>query len=198
MRQEYIITVMGRDRLGVIADVTRAVLKLEGRVHELSQTVLRGFFTVIFAATFPEGTDEEAIQRTIAAQGAPNEFCIGVKRCPLGFEWKPPPATGRFILTAQGPDRPDLIHRIAAYLSDKGINIEDFYAQPQDGESVLILQVYIPDTWDIYQLQLDLEELGREVGLTSHLQHENIFRVTSEIAAVRRLAQRRGDRSRGR
>lgn len=191
-RRAFIITVMGRDRLGVIADVTRGVLALEGHIHELSQTVLQGFFTVIFDADFPASVAAEEIQQAIARQGKPEEFCIGVQEKPLDLRWALPPSFGRFILTAQGPSHPDLIYRIASYLSDKGINIEDFYAQPQGEQTALILQVYIPDIWDIQQLQLELEELGGEIGVRFHLQHENIFRVTSEIAAVRRLALWRG------
>jgi predicted amino acid-binding ACT domain protein len=76
-------------------------------------------------------------------------------------------------------------------LASKGINIEDFYAYSTgDGQFVMILQVAIPKEWDLPQIQLDIEEHGREVGFVAHLQHENIFRATNELDAVSRPRQR--------
>ena len=38
-------------------------------------------------------------------------------------------------------------------------------------------------TLDLTQVQLDIEALGRQIGLALTLQHENIFRATNEVTA---------------
>jgi len=188
---EWIVTVMSADRVGIVAAVSGALLRLGGNITRLSQTVMRGYFTIIMSVSLPEDVSADAVQAAVQASGAPGEFVVGVKR----YEPVPPvpnqDSAERFILTAQGQDRPGVIHRISSYLASKGINIEDFYAYSTDSDQfVMILQVAIPREWDLRQIQLDIEEHGREVGFVAHLQHENIFRATNELDAVSRPRQR--------
>ena len=45
--------VTAADRVGIVYSVTGALLDLGGNVLELSQTVMRGYFTLILEASFP-------------------------------------------------------------------------------------------------------------------------------------------------
>ena len=185
---ETIITVMAADRVGIIAEVTQAIGALGGNINELSQTVMRHYFTIILSVTFPDAVMHEQIREKIAVEGKPGELLISVKDyVPLP---SPVPSGEHFILTARGVDRPGIIREISAYLANKGINIEDCYADVEEGRFVMILEVCIPQEWDVRQLQLDLESLGKEIGLTAHLQHENIFLATNEVRSVRALSAR--------
>jgi glycine cleavage system transcriptional repressor len=188
---EWIVTVMSADRVGIVAAVSGALHRLGGNITCLSQTVMRGYFTIIMSVELPDNITPEEIKCAVESSGAPDEFVVGVKR----YQEVPPvphkECSERFILTARGQDRPGVIHRISSYLASKGINIEDFYAYSTgDGQFVMILQVAIPKEWDLPQIQLDIEEHGREVGFVAHLQHENIFRATNELDAVSRPRQR--------
>lgn len=42
-----IITVIGKDTVGILAKTTNVVAKLNGNVAEVSQTILQGFFTMV-------------------------------------------------------------------------------------------------------------------------------------------------------
>lgn len=42
-----IITVIGKDTVGILAKTTNVVAKLKGNVAEVSQTILQGFFTMV-------------------------------------------------------------------------------------------------------------------------------------------------------
>lgn len=185
MPRETIISVMAADRVGIIAQVTQAVSELNGNINELSQTVMRNYFTIIISVTFPTDVTHEQIHAAIAARGKPGELLVSVK------DYDPPDipvSVGeRFILTARGADQPGIIRKLTAYLASKGTNIEDCYAYVRSEEFVMVLEVSIPREWDIRQVQLDLESLGGEIGLTAHLQHENIFLATNEIRSVRGL-----------
>ena len=56
------------------------------------------------------------------------------------------------------------------------------------GDLVLIFGVRVPASLEITHVQRSIETVGREFGITATLQHENIFRATSEVRAVRTLA----------
>ena len=61
---------MSRDRVGIVRDVSAAVRDLHGDIADLSQTVLRGYFTMILLVTFPGDVDETQI---VDALGRLNE-----------------------------------------------------------------------------------------------------------------------------
>lgn len=42
-----IITVIGKDTVGILAKTSNVVAKLNGNVAEVSQTILQGFFTMV-------------------------------------------------------------------------------------------------------------------------------------------------------
>ena len=62
MRKQMIISVMSKDRPGIIADITGAIYQLGGDVADLNQTVLCGYLTMILSASFdPEVTKEDLL-----------------------------------------------------------------------------------------------------------------------------------------
>ncbi len=62
-----VISVMSRDRVGIVADVAARIAGLGGDLADLSQTTLRGFFTLIVIASFPDGVDLETVRGELAA-----------------------------------------------------------------------------------------------------------------------------------
>ena len=48
----FVISVMEQDRVGIIADVSGIIKKLGGNLADVSQTVMRGYFTMILLADF--------------------------------------------------------------------------------------------------------------------------------------------------
>jgi glycine cleavage system transcriptional repressor len=54
--RRHVISVMSADRVGIIHDITEQVLSLRGNIVGLSQTVMRGYFTVLVEVVFPADT----------------------------------------------------------------------------------------------------------------------------------------------
>ena len=182
MAHTFVISVLTKDRVGIIAGVTKALYDLGGNIAAISQTVLDGYFTIIITAAFPAGLTAEQIRAGVTKSGGSGELSVSVQQ----RDPAPPAAPGgrsgdRFILTITGEDRPGILHRISSYLSSRGINIEDLYAYTEGERFVLIGELMIPTEQDVRQLQIDLSELWRETTVTVRLQHQNIFLATNEI-----------------
>jgi len=181
-KSDYVITVMARDRVGIVAGVTGAIGRLSGSVDAMSQTVMRGYFTIIITATFPAGTDPQAVREAVAAGGEPGELEVSIK------EWEREAATAPvvedsevFVLSIMGKDRPGIVAKIASFLSSRNINIIDLYSYVNDGQLVFISQVMVERGRDLLQLQIDLESLFKKSGMAVHFQHENIFIATNRV-----------------
>ncbi len=185
---DYIVSVMARDRVGIVADVTALLRDLGGNITHLSQTVVRGHFTIILSVDLPGGTSAGTVRARLEAAGAPGELHVGV----APYQEVSPPvraAAERFILAIIGRDRPGIIARVANYLAGQGINIEDFTATVVEGDLVLIFELCVPVALDSAEVQRSIEQVGQEFNIHATLQHENIFRATSEVRAVRRLTR---------
>ena len=186
MPSEYIVTVMSKDRVGIVADASRALAGLGGNITDLSQTLLRGYFTLIISVEMPETVTAERIKAEVAGSGAPGELGVEAKPFEPSAEVAAPEAE-RFFLTTRGADRPGIIARVTSHLCDRNINIEDSFAHVVQGDLLMIFQVAIPKGLNVHDVQREIEDVGREFGLTVHLQHENVFRATTEVRAVRNL-----------
>lgn len=181
MPAQVVISLMSRDRVGIISAVAKSVFSLNGTIGAISQTVMDQYFTILLTADFAGSPSLDEVRRCLEAAGAPGEFQVSVREREAAPA-RPQPRDGDgFVLTLTGTDRPDIISRVSSYLAGRGINIIDLFAHTRGGDFLLIGQVVIPRDQDIMQLQIDLKGLWKDYPLAVHLQHENIFAATNEI-----------------
>jgi len=178
-----VVAVMSRDRVGIVRDVTAVLNQHQANIERVSQTVIMNYFTLTLVVAFPEPFTGQAICEMLRSAGAPGEFEISAKPFEPSAETEPVVSNADcFVLTVTGPDRTGIIGHIAAYLAGKGINIIDLYAYKPDPESfMLITQLSVPSYMNASQIQIDIEALSRQTGLSATLQHENIFKATNDI-----------------
>src|SRR5260221_5488241 len=65
----YMVTVTATDRVGIVHSVTGTIRDQGGNILELSQTVMRDFFTIILAVEFPEPRNVRTLSAAIIANG---------------------------------------------------------------------------------------------------------------------------------
>lgn len=176
----YVLNVMADDHPGIIAAVSTAVDRLGGNIDECSQTVLSGYFTLIMIVSVPEPVDPDMLAEEVRGSNGGNGYQVMARRFEV-LQSERPSSAEKFVITAFGGDRPGVVLKFSQYLSGKDINIVDLYGDRNGDNFVLISQVEIPTRWDIGMLQADLEEMGREMGFTVRLQHENVFVATNQL-----------------
>lgn len=182
MPKKVVMSVMARDRVGIVAAVSRAVYGLKGNIDSINQTVLKGYFTLILTADFRESLPLDQIQRAVEQSGRPGELEVSVKERDPSAERVPLVPDGEpFVLTLIVKDRTGILSRTSAYLASRNINIVDLYARTEKGRFVVVSQLRIPRDQDIRQIQIDLEALWKDREATVSLQHENIFAATNEV-----------------
>ena len=181
----YIVTVTAADRVGIVHAVTGTIRDRRGNILELSQTVMRGYFTIIVAVEFEEAQDLGAMGRAVAEGGRPFDLTVAV-RLATEEESRPPVPDGeRFILTVLGDDHPGNIHGISGCLARLGVNIVDLHARVEGPRFSMVMEAYLPADLSPGVVRADLERFGRALGLEAFVQHEDIFTATSEPTPVR-------------
>lgn len=66
----FIITVIGSDRVGIVARITTVMANFNVNIVDITQTIMQGIFTMIMLAEAPqENFDLAAFQEAMGAEG---------------------------------------------------------------------------------------------------------------------------------
>ncbi|GHT10057.1 amino acid-binding protein [Planctomycetales bacterium] len=177
----YVLSVMSSDHPGIVAGVSTAVDELGGSIVSCSQTVLDGYFTFITVIDLPKKYEPAELAKTIQKSGG-----LGAGFQVIADDYVPVSAkkisdADMFVITAFGKDRPGIVKEFSRYLAGHDINIVDLFGGNREDDFVLIGNLTIPDNVNIRSIQTDLEETGKEYGLTVKVQHNNIFTATNRV-----------------
>jgi len=185
MDERMVITISGNDRPGILANVSRVVYQSQCRLEDLSQTVIRGLFTMILIAQAPreEFFTNLAVQLQDLARDLDLE--INSQRMPLEkmipFEDGEGGETEPFIIAVRGENQPGLVYGITSVLAEREINITNLDAKgARRGENAEYIQLYevdIPKRLDDGRIREKLQARGREMGVTVDLQPQSVFQA---------------------
>jgi glycine cleavage system transcriptional repressor len=170
--------------------VTGTLRDIGGNILELSQTVMRGYFTIILAVEFDTPQECSAIADSITTRGKRFLLNVNVLDGNLKSTESLNGEGERYILTVLGLDQPGNIHGIAGCLANLGVNILDLHARADGPRFSLIMEAFLPSDLQPAMVRTEIERFGKTVGLEAYVQHENIFRATSEPNQVRVSASR--------
>lgn len=180
-----VVAVLLPDRVGILRDVTAGVVALEGNIQGIRQSVVDGFFSLVFTAAFPSVVTTAAVHAALTARLDPKAaIVVQAYAAPPS----PPLAGGaRYVAMTRGPDRAGTIHAISSFFVEHGINIEDWQVGWEDADVIYTAQVVLPEHLDISQVQTAFRARMAARGLTTALCHENIFRATTEVGPIKGL-----------
>lgn len=182
MPRDFVVTVTSVDRVGIVSGLSDAILELGGNIDALSQTVMRGYFTLIATVEFDEDRTCDAVADAVRAKGRSGELGVLVKVRDSSIGGDPVVETAdRFILTMKGPDAKGIVRSITSYLASRNINIEDLYAAIEEGAFLLIAQLEVPAGLETERLQMDVQELWPGPDVQISLQHEDVFLATNKV-----------------
>lgn len=168
MSREYIITMTAENRVGILAAVTNAMAELGAELREASQTVVCGFFTMIFAAEFPEDREQQVILDHL--RGVCGPFDIEVSMAPAIVTEASDSARTVKRLRLCGKDVPGILRRIGVKMSMDQIDIIGMHAWRVGSDRFeLVMKLAIPDGYPLEELPEDLRNLEPEWQLEVEL-----------------------------
>ncbi|MDR0199537.1 MAG: ACT domain-containing protein [Streptococcaceae bacterium] len=66
---QAIVTVVGSDKVGIVAGVTATLAELNANIIDISQTILGGAFTMMMAVELPENANFAGFKEKLTAKG---------------------------------------------------------------------------------------------------------------------------------
>ena len=88
----------------------------------------------------------------------------------------------RAVVTVTGKDKKGIIAKVSAFLAEKGINIEDISQTILDEYFAMIMIADMSEAKAEFSvIAKECAELGKQIGMSIYLQHEDIFNAMHSI-----------------
>lgn len=88
----------------------------------------------------------------------------------------------RAVVTVTGKDNKGIIAKVSGFLAEKKVNIEDISQTILQDFFAMIMLVDLSETTEsISALAKGCAELGKQIGMSIYLQHEDIFNAMHSI-----------------
>jgi len=182
---KQVIAVLGPDRPGIIAAVSKLLFQLDCNIENVSQTILQTEFSGIFIVTTPEGLPVETLRGRLEEELSALSLHVHVKAVEPAAGGSLQCPCEAFVITTQGPDRKGLVAGITEIIARYGVNVTRLQAVFKGGEdpgnNIMIYEVDVPGDIDPAAFHRDLRERAAELDLEISLQHRNIFEAINRI-----------------
>jgi len=137
--EELAITVIGRDRPGIVADVAEVLAGLGANLTDSTMTRLRGHFAMTLVCTGPSADEVTAALEPVASR---TQLIATVRA--VGAEESTAPAGEPYVLSVHGADRLGIVAAVTRVLADAGGNITDLTTRLAGPLYVLVAEVELP------------------------------------------------------
>lgn len=182
MKKQFVISVMSKDRPGIVADITGTILDLDGDLADLNQSVLGGFFTMILIAEFDAKVTPEDVFAGFSHIQSETRIEANIKELTVPLEtFKAELPKETFVVTGQGENRKGLVKIMGDFFNYRNINILDLVTTRDEQLYTMIFQVDLSSIDSVEDLRSELAALAEREQLALVLQHNDIFRATHEI-----------------
>lgn len=163
MHQRFIMTAFGKDRPGIVADVTRLLYENGCNLEDNSMTLLADEFTLILLFTAMGGEAGEQLARE--CRRLEREKGISAFLRPLDPRQG---GAGKAFTTAsvhvEGMDQAGIVYKVSQFLADQAINIVDLksavLASPESGAAIYRMDIAV-------QIPVGTHRDKIEAGLTT-------------------------------
>jgi len=160
VRRLFAVAVMGRDRPGIVAAVSGALLGLGGNVEDAMTSLLSGHFALMLVCSTPASVSPGEVRAALAS--LPGDLQVAVWDLDRQLERSRP----THVLTVYGPDRPGIVHHVASVLAQAEVNICDMTCRLSEGALyALTLEIEVPRQRSIGELEASLRETIAPMGL---------------------------------
>lgn len=155
------VTVVGVDRPGIVAAITRVLFERGCNLEDVSSTILRGHFSMMLVVSTPDDVDPIVLEEELGRAGAELGLIVTVRPVETASSDVTPPT---HMISVYGADQPGIVFRVAESLAAAGANITDLTSrvigEPNAPVYAVMLEVALPagvDPESLRSLQGDLD-----------------------------------------
>jgi glycine cleavage system transcriptional repressor len=164
--KHYALTIIGRDRPGIVSQVTEILFRQGFNIADSSCSILGGQFAMILIIAHPAHESKEAFVSDFAPleEGGLSVF---VRTLKTGGETRPHLEGEICMISVYGSDKPGIVYRVTKELGERQVNITDLNTKLIGTEArpvyVMMIEAVLPDNLDTADLATVMDGLKQEL-----------------------------------
>ena len=158
-----VISVMDRDRPGIVAEVAEGISALGGNLADLRESVLCGYFTMILVAGFNKSVSAEQVEQALERNST---LRVSVELA-NDISEKQPVGEHSYVLSAVGEDRVGLVAQVSRFCCDWKVNILDLASHVENDQYTMMLQLDLASIQSLETFTNELTAFGEAGGIKS-------------------------------
>jgi glycine cleavage system transcriptional repressor len=165
----FAVTVISKDRPGIVADITEVLFRLGCNIEDSSCTMLGGDFAMILIVSHEKRFPKARLADEFKALHERTGLVTYVRTlaedevCPLKEEGE------LCLISVYGSDRPGIVFRVTRALAERKVNITDLNTRligtPEEPVYVMMLEAIPPAGMEIEDVERLLEKLKKELNV---------------------------------
>ena len=165
----FAVTIISKDRPGIVADVTEVLLKLGCNIEDSSCTMLGGDFAMILVVSHEKPFAKARLVDEFKGLHERSGLVTQVRHlseeeiCPVKDEGE------LCLVSVYGSDRPGIVYRVTRSLADARVNITDLNTKligtVEEPVYVMMLEAILPNGMTIEDVSSMLESLKKELDV---------------------------------
>jgi glycine cleavage system transcriptional repressor len=166
--RHFALSAIGRDRPGIVAEISKVLLDHRANMEDSQMTILRGHFAMMLVLAAPDGVDGGRLAADLDAAAARLELeALSLREVGELDEAGPEPT---HMVTVYGVDHPGIVHAAASTLAQRDVDITDLntrLVEEEEGEPlyVLMMEVALPKALAVAELDNALGAVGEREGV---------------------------------
>ena len=180
-----ILSVLGQDRPGIVAAISKILYQQNCNIENVSQTSLQSEFAGIFIVAMPAALSLETLKGCLIDELRRLDMHVQIKPLQPQDPGGSPVKFESFVITTKGPDRKGLVAGITEVIASHGANITNlqavFKGGEEPGDNIMIYEVDVPSHVEQKILDHQLRQRAQELCLEISIQHRYIFEAINRI-----------------
>ena len=165
----YAVTIIGKDRPGIVADTSEVLYTLGCNVEDSSCTMLGGEFAMILIISHPKPFSKKNLEAEFAAKNMGNGLSAFIRALKDDEVCYREPEGELCLVSVYGSDKPGIVYRITRELADRQVNITDMNTKligsPAEPVYVLMLEAALPLGMTVEGATELLQNLKKELSV---------------------------------
>lgn len=169
MANTVVITGCGRDRVGIVAELTSILFDAGCNLLDSSMTLLRGEFALILMATLPDSMSVEALEKQLSQLQEKLKLQLSVRKLADDELMEQDADQFQFIVSVYGADRPGIVSGITRAIAELELNISDVQTKKvtQGSREIFVMMLELSSKKDVSAdfIKSKLEEKSKSLSV---------------------------------
>lgn len=166
MKYYYALTVIGKDRPGIVANVAKVLYELNFNIEDSSSTLLKDQFSMILIISNTFQMSLLELKKAFA--GIRKNLQLSISARQIDALDVPLKKVKKYMISIYGSDKPGIVYKITKALCDLNINIVDLKTRVSGAKKdiyIMILEIEVPINVNISSVNNAISAISKEMDV---------------------------------